>query len=84
MLDRTRAAAAVLRGPGDTDPAISREAGLPFTKKGDFLGEIVEPWGESSPVLPRQVVTQPGPDVVAEAFFVRGGGEVQPRSSIGT
>jgi hypothetical protein len=84
MLDGPRAAPAVLRGPGDTDPAIRGEAGLPFAKEGDFLGEVVEPWGESPPVLPGKVVAQPGPEVVAEAFFVRGGGEVQSRSSIGT
>ena len=62
VLERPQAAAAVLLGPGEPDPAVGRQLGLPPPPEGDRLGQVVEAGREPDAVGPRQVLHQPGPE----------------------
>ena len=62
VLERAQAAAAVLLGPGDADPAVGGQLGLPAPPERDRLGQVVEARREPDAVGPGQVLHQPGPE----------------------
>ena len=71
VLERAEAAAAVLDGPGHADPAVGGQVGLPAPAERDRLGQVVEARRESHAVGPREVLDQPRPELLAQAFPAR-------------
>ena len=70
VLDGAGAAAAVLLGPPDADPATLGELGLPLAPERDLVGEVVEARRQPLAVLPRQVGAQPVAHFVAQRRLV--------------
>ena len=78
VLERSQAATAVLLGPGETDPAVGGQFGLPAPSEGHRLRQVVEARGESDAVGPGQVLHQPRPERRSQRLLLSRGMQIHP------